>query len=503
MQKSQRKVGMIFSYIKTLLLIFVNIFLTPFLVSSLGDSEYGVYQAILSFGGYLILVNFGTGAVMTRYVSIALKNKDKKSEENYIATCLLITLGLGLVILVLAVSMYFLIGSIYANSMTPQQIEKSKILYLFVAGTMFLTFFWNTFEGIISAYEKFVVNSLSHISKTVFKVIFIVILFAVTADSLIVVAVDFFLTLLILGFNIFYILFKLKVRWKLYFFDKAMVLSSVWFSLAIFLQTIINQVNTRVDVTILGVMVDMESVTRYSIAMQMFSIFASISTVAVSVYLPKFSRMCADGKPSGKVLTEAMLAPSRIQFLVSGAIMFGFLICGRDFINVWMGEKYSFAWTIAVIIMIPNFITYINAMVETVLDAMGKRLVRSIILVGIAVCNIGVSIVLVHFFGEVGAPVGTAIATLAGLVVMNIYYVKVIGFRLGYFCANVFKGLLPSLLISALVSLPFVFLLDTGFIGLLVKGGVFVVSLAVCLLIFGFNKEEKSLITGVFKRFRK
>jgi len=99
---------MILSYANSLLLVAVNIFLTPFLIKSLGDSEYGVYQMISSFAGYLVLINFGTGTVMTRYVSIALANKDKKSEKNYIATCLVITAILGLIILIAAMVLYAL-----------------------------------------------------------------------------------------------------------------------------------------------------------------------------------------------------------------------------------------------------------------------------------------------------------------------------------------------------------------------------------------------------------
>ena len=501
MQKSQRKAGMILSYANTLLLVAVNIFLTPFLIKSLGDSEYGVYQMMASFGGYLVLINFGTGTIMTRFVSIALANKDKKSEENYIATCFVITFGLGAIILIVAAVLFVFLESIYSGTMTPPQIEKAKILYLFIAANIFVTLFAHTLQGIITAYEKFVVNNLWQILKTFLKAALVLGLFMVKSDSLIIVSVDLFLSLLLLLSELFYIILKLKVRWKLYSFDKEMFSSSAVFALAIFLQSIVNQANTKVDITILGIMEGPESVTTYSVAMQIFSVFSSVSTAAIAVYLPKFSRMCASGKPDGKAITEATIAPSRVQTLMSGAILCGFLVCGKDFINVWMGDEYSFAWVIAVIILTPSFLLYINGVIVSVLDAMGKRLVRSIVLAGIALCNIGLTVLLVHFFGEIGAPIGTAITTFIGsVVVMNIYYVKVLGFKFGYFCSEVFRGIIPSLLIATAASLPFVFLIDKGVWGLIIKAGVFVIALVVCLLLFGFNKAEKELITGFIKR---
>lgn len=492
---------MILSYANSLLLVAVNIFLTPFLIKSLGDSEYGVYQMMSSFAGYLVLINFGTGTVMTRYVSIALANKDKKSEKNYIATCLVITATLGLIILIAAMVLYAFIESIYSNSMTTEQIEKAKVLYLFVAGNVFVTLIAQTFQGVINAYEKFAVNNLWQILRTFLKAFLIVLLFSFKTDSVIIVGVDLVLSVALLIFNVCYLVFPLKVRWKLYSFDKEIFTSSLLFALAVFLQSIVNQVNTKVDITVLGIMIGPESTTRYSVAMQVFSVFSSVSTAAMAVFLPKFSRMFASKKPDGEAITKVMIAPSRVQTLASGAVLCGFLLCGRDFINVWVGEEYAFSWIIAIIVMIPYFLVYFNGVIVSVLDAMNKRLVRSVVLAGVAVFNVGLTVLLVHLFGEIGAPVGTAIATLAGsVIVMNIYYVKTLGIKFKLLCSQVLKGILPSLLLASAVSLPFALTLDTNLKGLLIKGSVFTVSLLVCLFWFGFNKEEKSFISGIIKR---
>lgn len=504
MAKNQRKIGMLLSYANSLLTVAVNIFLTPFLVRSLGASEYGVYQMMSSFAGYLVLMNFGTSTVMTRYVSIAIAKKDKKSEKNFIATCLLITVGLGVLIVAAAVVLFVFLDSIYSASLTQEQIDKAKVLYTFISGNILVTLFAQAFQGIITAYEKFVVNNLWQIVRVVLKAVLIISLFMIKADSVVIVAVDLVLSVALLLFAMCYVLFKLKVRWKLYFWDKELVSSAALFSMAIFLQSIVNQVNSKVDITVLGIMTGPESATRYSVAMQIFTVFSTVSTAAMAVYLPKFSRMCANGETDGMSITKAMVAPSRVQTLASGAIMFGFLVCGRDFINVWMGSEYGLSWLIAVIILVPSFLLYSNGIIVSVLDAMGKRLVRSAILVGVALCNIVITVILVHFFGEIGAPIGTAIATLIGsVIIMNIYYVKVIKIKLGYFCKHTFKGIIPALLVAFALSFPLSFFIEVGFVGLLIKGGVFVVSLVLCMFLFGFNKDEKALVTGIVKRRRK
>lgn len=500
MAKSQRKLGMLLSYGGNLLLVAVNIFITPFLIKSLGDAEYGVYQMMASLAGYLVLMNFGTSTVMTRYVSMYLGKGDKKGERNYIAMCLMITGVLMALIIAVAAVMYFFIDDIFAVSLTQKQIEKSQQLFLILALTLVITLAAQAVQGIIVAYEKFVFSSGWNLVRPVLKAGLLVTLFMIKADSLVIVLVDLLISVIYLGACCIYAFGVLKATPKLYKFDKTIFFSSAAFSLAIMLQAIVNQVNTRVDTTILGIMVSPESVTIYSVAMQVFQVFSSLSTAAVAIYLPKFTKMVASGDCTGEKLTGAMIPPSRLQTLISGAITFGFIVCGRDFIHMWMGEGYQQAYVIALIVMIPNFLVYTNSVVESVLDAMQKRLVRSVVLCCVAVANILISIVFVHFFGAIGAPVGTALTTVAGpLIIMNIYYQKAVGIGLRQLFCGIFKGIMPCLLISAAVSLPLAILLPVSVWGLFVKGGVFVAVLVLTLMLFGFNKDEKTTVVRFLK----
>lgn len=500
MEKSQRKTGMLLSYGSSLLLAAVNIFLTPFLIRSLGEVEYGIYQSMASFAGYLVLMNFGTGTVMTRYVSMYLGKGDKKNERNYIAMCLLITAGLAVVISVISMIMYMFVDNIYASTITPAQMTKAKLLFLVVSLNVVVTLIAQAFQGIITAYEKFNFTGIWNMSRVLLKVVLLVTVFLIWEDSMVIALVDLFLSCLFAVLCVGYCI-KLKATPKLYKFDTKIFASSAMFSLAIMLQAVVNQVNSRVDITILGVMVNQESVTRYSVAMQVFSIFSTLSTAAIAIYLPKFTKLIASGKSDGETITKEMIAPSRIQTLVSGAIMFGFLVCGMDFIRVWMGTGFDLSWWIAIIILISSFLMYTNGVVVSVLDAMQKRLVRSVVLALVAVANVAISILLVSIFGEIGAPIGTAISTTIGsVIIMNIYYKKVIGIKLLMLFKGIFKGILPSLIIAAAAALPAVWLVPVGFTGLVVKGGVFVAVLIASLLIFGFNKQEKTLLLKPLRR---
>ena len=503
MEKSQRKTGMLLSYSSSLLLAAVNIFLTPFLIRSLGEVEYGIYQSMASFAGYLVLINFGTGTVMTRYVSMYLGKGDKKNERNYIAMCLIITMVLALIIAAASLVMYMFIENMYSATITSQQMSHAKTLFLVVSLNVIVTLIAQAFQGIITAYEKFNFTGLWNISRVLLKVALLVGVFFIWKDSMVIALVDLFLSCLYMLLCVGYCI-KLKATPKLYKFDKKIFASSAMFSIAIMLQAVVNQVNSKVDITILGVMESQESVTRYSVAMQVFSIFSTLSTAAIAIYLPKFTKLIASGKADGDIITKEMVAPSRIQTLVSGTIMFGFLVCGMDFIRVWMDEGFDLSWWIAILVLIPYFLVYTNGVVVSVLDAMQKRLVRSVVLACVAAVNVLISIIFVKLFGEIGAPIGTAIATFVGsFIIMNIYYKKVIGIKVFALFKGIFKGLLPSFIFAVLATVPAVLFVPVGLTGLALKGGVFIAVLLVCLMLFGFNKEEKSLIFRVLRRGKK
>ena len=501
MEKSQRKTGMLLSYASSLLLAAVNIFLTPFLIRSLGEAEYGIYQSMASFAGYLVLMNFGTGTVMTRYVSMYLGKGDKKNERNYIAMCLIITGVLAVVIAAVSMAMYLSLDRIYASTISPQQMTRAKVLFLIVTANVIMTLIAQAFQGIITAYERFNFTGIWNIMRVFLKVFLLVGIFFLWKSSMVIALVDLFLTCLYTLLCIGYCVFKLKAIPRLYKFDKKIFASSAVFSLAIMLQSVVNQVNSKVDITILGIMISQESVAKYSVAMQVFSIFSTLSTAAIAIYLPKFTKLIASGVTDGESITKEMIAPSRIQTLVSGSIMFGFLVCGMDFIHLWMGEGFSISWWIAIIILIPSFFVYTNGVVVSVLDAMQKRLVRSVVLACVAVANVIISIILVSFIGELGAPIGTAISTMVGsFLIMNIYYKKAIGIRMGMLFKGILKGILPCLLLATTAALPAVFLIPVGVFGFAVKGGIFALVLAVSLMLFGFNKDEKALILKPLKR---
>ena len=134
----RRTIGLSLSYLNMALGMVFGLFLSSYLIQMLGDAEYGVYQTVTAFTNYLVLLEFGTGTVITRNIArCRAENREKDIEKN-ISTVLTITIGLIVLILIASMAFYALFDGIYAKSMTAQQIVTGKrVLLLTVAYLVF------------------------------------------------------------------------------------------------------------------------------------------------------------------------------------------------------------------------------------------------------------------------------------------------------------------------------------------------------------------------------
>ena len=494
---NQKKLGVILSYFNMLLSSIIGLAIVPFLIGRLGDVEYGVYQTVAALAGYFVIINFGIGSVITRYISMYLSKKDKQGESNFMAMSLIIASVLILILLVVGFIIFTQLNNIYSKTFTVEQIQRAKIIYILLISNLVVYVIIQAFQGVIYAYERFVVVNIFETFKPIIRVLILVLLILRGYNSIAIVAVDLGVSILQMLYNIIYVLFKLKIKIKLYKMDKIVLRSALIFSLAIFFQQVVNQTNNNVDSFLIGIMINPETVTLYSVAMRLFMIFAMISTVAVGIYLPSITKSIVGGA-NKEELTEILIKPNRFQALVSGTILFGFILVGKDFLYLWLGHEYLDAYTICLILMVPMFITYSNNMIENVLDALQKRMFRSIVLIIFTGLNVLMTIIFIKRFGYIGAPIATAITTFVGQIIfMNIYYHRVIRVNIVRLFKNVYKGILPSFLIAFIITYPINYLFDYGLKGFLIKGFVYVILFGVNLIIFGLNKEEKTQVKRV------
>ena len=496
-----RKKGITLSYVNTIFNMICGLFLSSFLVKVLGDTEYGIYKTIGSFANYLVLLEFGTGTVIARNVSVCRsKNATEEEINKNVSTIWNITNALSLLILIVSIVFYFCIDKMYAESMTPEQIEYGKLIFIFITAYLIVSFYSQTLNGITLAFEHYSFSSVLEIARNAVRVIMLVGFILAWRYSIIIAIVDAFISLILVAVKFAFCKKKLRVKFGLKYIDKLVLKSVLPLCLALFLQTIVNQANSNVDQFIIGIVMTPEDVTLYSIALYIYSVYSAMMTIPISMYTPEVTKNVVEGK-EGKELTKTLVAPSRLLAFIGGAILFGFVGFGRQFISMFYGDSYLLAWTIGLIIMVPSFINCTTGVLINVLNALNKRMARSAILIGTTIVNIGLTIWWIHIWGMVGAAVATAVCTVVGqLILMGIYYKRAININVLYLYLKAFKGIIIYQIIGAIASFFAGYFISNVYLSFAVAAITYGVVFLGLYLLFGASKQEKSSIKSIFKK---
>lgn len=500
----KRNIGIILSYINTFLNMVCGLFLSSFLLRSLGDADYGVYQTVSSFANYLVLLEFGTGTVMVRNISICRgRNATQLEIEKNISTIWTITNVLAIAIAAVSVVFYATFDSIYSESLTPEQIADGKNIFIFVTIYLLASFYVSTLNSVALAFERYTLNSKIAISRNIIRTGLLVALVLAIKDAIVIAIVDATFSLTVGVFLYIYCIKNFKIKINFRNFDKAIFKTAFPLCAAIFLQTFVNQANSTVAKFVTGIKLSPESVSLYSVALYIYNIFSSLTTLPISMYAPQITKDVANGMEN-KELTEKMIQPSRLIVLIGGAVMFGFIAAGKQFISIVYGDNYLQAWLIAIIIMMPMFINMSNGILINVLDAKNKRMARSVILTFTTAINVALTIFMIEWKGVVGAAISTGVCTLLGQVLlMNIYYFKVIKINVIYMFFKTYRGILIYQIIGALAAYFVGTLISNVYLSFIVSGVLFVLIAFGGFALLGKNDTEKATVGKILSKFRR
>lgn len=489
--RNQRSTGILLSYVYLGLNMIIGLFMSSYVLRKLGNTEYGLYQTVGAFANYLILLEFGMGTVLTRNLAV-YKHEGKKEEINQcVSTLWIITIILSLLVLAIAGVFMANIGTIYSNTMTTDQVRYGKKVFLVIVVNLIISFFMSTANGMLLGFENYTFANRQKVIKLICRTIIAVIALNICPMALILTVVDSIISFCFFVWTIVVCRKKYGFRIKIKEFNTQIVKDSLPLCLALLLQTIINQANNQVDKTVLGIRMSLESVAIYSIAQYIYSVFSSITTVPISMYMPEVAKNITSGL-KGRQLTDTLIPSCRLVVLLGGMIMFGFVAVGKQFISIVYGEQYLSAWLYAIIIIVPMFINMTNGVLVNVLDVLKKRMIRSYILFGTTILNIFMTVYLIDEIGIIGAVIATAISVVIGQdIVMNIYYSKKIGIAISHLFAEAYRGLIPVEIIACIISTILAHFFRNDYISLFLGGATFIAFCLIGFVFYGFNSKEK------------
>ena len=500
-----RKIGVILSYVMMAFEVLSTLFLTPFIIRTLGQAEFGVYKLSASVVAYLLLLDLGVGNAITRYIAKFRASGEKEQSQKFLGVATIYYTIIAFVALIAGVVLIAVFPKAFAKGLTASEIKLGQELLFITMINAAVTLGTAAYNNVIIAYERFTVSKGVPIIQIIVRMALTVVMLKGGFGSVGIVTINLLMTVLCRGFFVIYVLFRLKLRPKFKGIDVSFVKEIILYSSMILIQMIATQLNATVDQILIGSLVASSStiLAVYSVGTQVTQYFQSMGTAFTGVLMPGIVKMVESGVDS-KTLTDEMIRIGRIILIVLGLIWGGFLACGQQFITLWAGADNSNAYFVAVILMTAYMFILTESIGTQILWAMNQHKEQAILKGIIVLLNILLTVVLIKWQPLIGATIGTFISLVLGdVVVMNVIFRKKLKMDLGYYYKGLAKGILPCIAVATAVG--FVarhFLKNGGWISLLLEVAIICLVYAVCILMFGMNPYEKNMVSSVLRKFK-
>lgn len=496
---SQIKKAALLTYIYLGVSNLVGIFMTPFIIRMLGDSEYGLFALVGAFVGYLSILDLGLTNAIVRFVANYRAQNDKEGLQNFIAVSLIIYGVISIVVIALGMGMYYNVELLFGNTLSADQLSKAKIMLLLFIFNIALVIPGGAFTGICHGYEHFVFPRVLTLFKYLFRAGLVITILLLGADAIGLVLLDTVLNIAFISATVLYVFVKLKLKIKLHSFNKGLLQDVFGYSMWIFLFGVVYNFQWRTGQVILGATTNTETVAIFAVGVTLGLYFLTLGNVVNGFILPKVVKIIHQD-PSNEVLTAEMIKVSRITMIVLFYILGGFVVLGQDFVLLWVGETYRESWLVALLIMIAFVMPISQGYGHAILEAKKQMRFKSLSSLIFTLIGLLVGGYLSQFYGLKGIIYGIFGGLFALQIVVLFYYHFKIGLDMEkYFLKGLFPFLILFIVVSGSAYYAFKLLSDEGWLIFVIKGicytALFLPGLYVVL-----SSGERSYLFSLFRK---
>jgi O-antigen/teichoic acid export membrane protein len=430
---------------------FLAIFvMTPIILASIGDTDYGFWVLLMSIFGHYALLDFGLSASTSRFFARAIGKKDVPELEKLINTTLAIFLRIGMIAVLLSVVAWFVIPAFNNDPARIRLIHWIVVIYGAYLSVGFPVRVFRSYLKSEMRYDIIVLASTIQIVLGSTALYYFLKQGHGLLTLALVNAIAGFIEYAIVTYGAIRLLKKIRIDRSLVCLERRKEL--IRYSTTAFVNQLANTLRNGIDPLIIGTVVGLSSVTYYSIGMR-FPIFFNDIMCAVlgGQLLALFGQV--HGRRDDGSLEKGYLTATRLSTVVAvfgGASM---IFYGSDFILRWVGPGYSLSYQIMVILTIPYVLLLINYPAFSLLFTLDKHkyLAKATIIGGIF--NVLMSIILAHIIGIHGVVWATLIEMLVVYgIVMPLVVSRVTQMPKSQIIVS---SMLKPLLISVLILAPF------------------------------------------------
>jgi len=416
--------GAILSYISIGLNALYGLAIAPFILGVLGEDNYGVYQSIASLSATIAVLDVGVSSTVQRYVAVFVAKNEKTNKiENYVGMAAIQSSVIAGLILLVGGIIISILPSLYVTFSESQIVQAKWLLFVLVLNLVLHTF-ENVFQGAISGHNDFLFVNSSRIISLIVRIAAILILLPIFPNALVIAIIMCTIEAILIIVEGMYLKRKYGICPKVHKWEGLLFKESLIYTLIVFLQSLIAQIDNNLDNVVIGAEMGAKYVTVYSFGLSIYAMFTQLSVAISGVMLPTVAKRI-ENKATYSELENLVIRIGKIQFILLGAALSGFIVLGKEFINLWLGTGFEDVYGITLVLMTPTIFELSQNVSLSILRAENKISVRLKALGIGAFINLLITVFGVRRYGYFAACFGTAMSvTIGSLVLMNIYYYK-------------------------------------------------------------------------------
>ncbi len=462
------------------------------MIKMIGKHDYGLYTLANSLI-VLFMIDFGLGVATNRYVAKYRAESRQDKINSFLGAIYKLYIAIDIVIAVALFITYFCLDAIYV-SLSPEELMKFKAVYILAATFAVLNFPFITLNGIISSYEKFIQLKLADISGALLHV-----------GAGVVVLLNGYGLLYLVAANVFagvaLTLFKLTivakctpvtVAWRveqcgLY---REIFRFSFWVMVAVLAQRLIFNITP----SILGIVANSAAIAIFGIVVVIEGFAYTITTAVNNLFIPRISRIYSDENPEKNIM-PLMLFVGKFQYMLNGLIVIGFLVLGKEFIEMWLDPSYLDAYYGILLVMIPGLFFNPMQIANNAMTVQKKVSAQAYIGLIVGAVNVIFSFVFAYYYGVIGACLSIFIAYMLRDALFIIAYERIMKFDMRAFLKKCYPVISVIMMITTLLALGVKQALQVNMLLQFILVGTFMVLVYGGLIFkFAITPSERSLL---------
>ena len=487
----QIKIGAIMAYVSIGINIVSGLLYTPWMIGTIGRENFGLYTLAMSVIS-LFVFDFGLSASVTRFIAKYLAEGRQDKANDCLGVVYRLYVFLDVVLLLILTGLYFFIPQLY-RELTPDEIEKFKVVYVMASLYSVFSLPFIPVQGILRAHEKFIQISICDILHKLLIVIPMTCCLLLGYGLYALVMINIFSGVVTIFAKTWVIIHYTQQRIHFNYHNTSALLSIVGFSGWVTVIAVAQRFVLTLAPSILGVFSGTVSIAILGIAMTIEGYTFTFANALNGMFLPKVSRIVANNQ---KDINPLMVRIGRIQILIVGLVVVGFISLGKDFIQLWVGEDFSECYVCALLIVIPSLFSTPQEVANSVVFAMNKVKIQAIVYIFTSIFNIICILVFVKHYAALAVCISVCITFFLRTGIMDYVYWRKMKLNVPVFFRDTFGRMLLPLVLTILAGICLNYFLssDTTWFLFLIKGIVFVCVYIAIMWTIGMNREEKDLV---------